>query len=325
MWIVRALPCAIILAVVGCATAPLADRGYSTVTREVMLASTGASPAGPATLPLEADLSGPHDEGFYLQIALERNPLILAARRDVAATVETIPQQAALADPMLNETFWPSATHSPQTASGRMPNSLSVSQQMPWPDKLRVRAEVAEQEAKMALARLAAEELATIEKVRLAYYDLYYYGRAIEITRENRELLDKLVEFADARYRTGGSQQDVIRVEVERDRLDVQIIDYEQRLSQAQADLAALLHASPEVRPLAAESVVLPDVPDTLDRLYELSARCRPELRERSERDRARSAEARAGQTRLRARSDRRLWLGPDDDERSDLACRRWQ
>lgn len=280
MRIIRALSIMTAASAAGCAAAPPPERGYAAVQNNIVLASAGMESTRSATLPLESDLSGPHDESFYLRVALERNPLLFAARRDVAAVVETIPQVTALDDPMLGQKFWPSATYSPQTAMGRMTSSLSLSQEFPWPDKLRVRGEVAEQEAKMALARLAAEELSTIERVRLAYYDLYFYGRAIEITRENEELLDELIGFAEARYRTGGSQQDIIRVQIELDRLENRLIEYEQRLSQTQADLAALLHASPEIHPLAAETVELPTVPEALDQLYELSARCRPELKE---------------------------------------------
>lgn len=281
MGIIRALALSATVSAVGCATTPPPERGYSAVTQDIILASAQIESIAPATLPLDPDLSGKHDESFYVQIALERNPLVLAARRDVAATVQTIPQVTALEDPVLSEKFWPASTYSPQTAMGRMTSSLSLSQEFPWPDKLRVRGEVAEQEAKMALSRLAAEELATVEEVRLAYFDLYFYGRAMEVTRENGELLEDLIAFAEARYRTGGSQQDVIRIQVERDRLDNRLIEYEQQLTQTQADLAALLHASPEIEPLAAESVQLPPVPEMLDGLYELAARCRPELKER--------------------------------------------
>jgi outer membrane protein TolC len=280
---VRALPVAplAVALVAGCATPPAPDPGYATVTHDIALASAGAEPVAPATLPAEDALSGPHDEAFYVTLGLERNPNVLAARRAVAAVAETIPQQTSLADPMLQATVWPDPARSPQYVSGRVPTGVMARQDVPWLSKLRVRGEVAEQEAAMALAQLAREELAVVEQVRLAYYDLYYYERAIEATRENERLLEDLVGFAEIRFRTGGSQQDVLRVEIERDRLRNELIDYERRLTQAQADLAALVHASPEVRPLAAASLDLPTTPQALDRLYELAARCRPELRER--------------------------------------------
>ena len=96
--------------------------------------------------------------------------------------------------------------HSPQTASGRMPATLMFSQEVPWLTKLRVRGEVAEQETKIALTQLAQEELTVIEQVRLAYFDLYFYQQAVDITHENEELLEDLVGFSEIRLRTGGSQ-----------------------------------------------------------------------------------------------------------------------
>lgn len=265
----------------GCATPPSPEVGYAAVTNKIVQAAAGLEPASPATLPPEPALSGPHPEIFYVRTALDRNPAVLAARRAVAATAETIPQQTALDDPMLSSTFWPVAEHSPQTASGRMPATLMLSQEVPWLTKLRVRGEVAEQETKIALTQLAQEELTVIEQVRLAYFDLYFYQQAVATTRENEGLLEDLVGFAEIRLRTGGSQQDVLRVQIEQDRLRQQLIDYQAQLEQTQADLAALLHASPEIEPLAADSLDLPPVPAMLDRLYELAARCRPELRGR--------------------------------------------
>jgi outer membrane protein TolC len=226
-------------------------------------------------------LDGPRPLGLYLQVAAERNPRILAAQREVAAIVETIPQETALENPMLQDTFWPDPEHSPQTASGRMPNSLMVTQQLPWLAKLRVRGEVAEQEAKMALAQLNQAQLEVIEQVSLAYYDIYYYQQAIRITEENAKLLRDLVSISEARLRTGGSQQDVLRAQLEVDQLQNQLIELRQQLRMAQADLAALLHASPDLEPLALEPLVLPETPAVIEWLYEVAVRCRPELQER--------------------------------------------
>ena len=129
---------------------------------------------------------GVQDVDFYVRIALERNPEILAAQRNVAAQSEVIPQVTALADPMLTDTFQPITGNSVQTAAGRGPNLVTLSQRFPWFSKLRVRGEVAEQETKMALARLAQSQLKVIEAVKLSYYELYFNQRAIDITKVNK-------------------------------------------------------------------------------------------------------------------------------------------
>jgi outer membrane protein TolC len=192
-----------------------------------------------------------------------------------------IPQVTALDDPMLVDTFQPIDDHSVQTAAGRGPNMLSLSQRFPWFGKLRVRGEVAEQETQMALTRLAQAQLKVIEDVHLAYYELYFNQRAIEITEANEELLEDLLKFADARYRTGQtSQQDVLRAQVELDKLRGRLISLRRQFQQAQADLAKVLHTSPAANVKAADLNV-PSAPEEIEQLYEAAIRCRPELRER--------------------------------------------
>jgi outer membrane protein TolC len=272
---------AILLLAAGCAAPPT---GTSVVTKTfypVQLAAASDEAGGPATLPLEADLEGAHSVDYYVQIALDRNPEILAAQQGIAAQAEVVPQVTALDDPMLSDTVMPIENHSIQTAAGRGPNTLSLSQRFPWFGKLRVRGEVAEQETQMALTRLAQAELKIVEDVYLAYYELYFNQRAIKITEANERLLNDLLKFAEARYRTGqASQQDVLRAQVELDKLQNDLISLRRQYQQSQADLARVLHTSPGSDVKAADLNV-PSAPEEIDRLYEAAIRCRPELQER--------------------------------------------
>src|SRR5688572_1855811 len=99
-WIMAGL----FMAFAGCAHHRTPEPRYMEAASQLHSAACFADVVAPATLPLE-DLGGPRPLAFYLQIALERNPRILAAQRRVAATAETIPQQTALANPMLQDTF----------------------------------------------------------------------------------------------------------------------------------------------------------------------------------------------------------------------------
>lgn len=232
-------------------------------------------------VPVEQELSGPHPIEYYVQTALQRNPEIVAARHRVAAEAQTVPQVTALDDPMLMDTFWPISDHSLQTAAGRLPNTLSFSQRFPWYSKLRIRGEIAQQETQIALTQLAQTQLEVAEQVKLAYFELYYNQTAIGITEDSEQLLETLVQIAEARYRTGGSQQDVLRAQLELDKLRDRLIGLRRQLRISQADLAALLHASPDAEPRAADAVDLGEVPQTINLLYEAAVQCRPELQER--------------------------------------------
>lgn len=234
-----------------------------------------------ATVPAELGVEGPQPLDFYLDVALARNPEIQAAQRALAAQELVIPQVTALDDPMLSNRFWPFPERSPQTAMGRMPYAMMVSQEFPWFGTLRLRGEVAVQEARMALARLAQAELEVVEDVRLAYYELYFNQRASAITRENRALLEDLLGVADFRYRTGEtSQQDVLRAQLELDRVDQRLIELSQETQQAQADLARLMQINPDAELEALSELEPSSVPVEIERLYLLAIYCRPELQE---------------------------------------------
>lgn len=272
--------CGVILC--GCASQPLPLREAAVTNHQVRLASAGVDVASPVKLPEEPQLAEPHDVDYFVQVALERNPEIIAAQKAVAAQAQVIPQVTALTDPVLTDTFQPFDNHSVQTAAGRGPNTLSLSQKLPWLGKLRVRGEVAEQDTKIALTRLAQAQLKVIEDVKLAYYELAFAQEAIRIIESDKDLLKQLLQFAEARYRTNStSQQDVLRAQVEIDRLEDRLISLRKQQDVARADLAKVLHTSPDATLTAQTDANVPPVPQQIDALYEAAVRCRPELQER--------------------------------------------
>ena len=223
-------------------------------------------------------------------IALATHPKVRAARRAVAAQRERIPQVRSLPDPVFNNTFWPWQDQALQTAAGRVGNQMGLSQAVPWPEKLRTRAAAAAHESRVAEAELARVEREIVESVRLAYLELWFADRAIEIVEDSQPVVEDLARVAEARYRSGGPQQDVLRAQLEADRLADQLVDLRRQRELAQADLATLLR-----RPLAEPFRVTPElaldqVPARLDRLIAAAEACNPELRGLAaeiERDRA--------------------------------------
>jgi outer membrane protein, heavy metal efflux system len=236
----------------------------------------------PDLIQTNAEIEGEHPLGYYVQIALGQNPEILAAHRAINASAAVIPQVIALDDPMLVDTLQPFDKHSVQTAAGRAPNTLTLSQKFPWFGKLDARGQVAEQEVQIVMTRLAQAELKVTEDVRLSYYEMQFSQRAIAITEEDAALLGDLLKIAEARYRTGGaSQQDVLRAQVELNKIDDRLITLRRQLRQSQADLARVLHVSPESNLLATSDVEIPSAPEQIEQLYQMAAECRPELQER--------------------------------------------
>ena len=215
---------------------------------------------------------------YFVQLALQQHPSIHAARQRVSAEVNRIPQVRALPDPMFNNTFWPIHDQSLQTAAGRVGNQMSVSQAIPWPEKLRTKAAIVSQEVQIARAEVDRIEREITESVRLAYYEVWFASRAIGVIQETRELVDDLAKVAEARYRSGGTQQDVLRARLEADRLEDQLIGLRKQQQVAQADLAALVQQPVNMQVEVTEELGLADVPRQLDELIALAEQCNPQL-----------------------------------------------
>ncbi len=263
--------------VVGCKTAhQVRDPEFARVSSAVHQAWHAAEPTEAAIDPVVASLEGPHSVEEYIQFALGQNPEIQAARKRLEAFGHQVPVAASLPDPMLNVTVQPQPL---QTAAGQQDLVLSANQKVLWFGKLDTRASQAEAQTNVARAQLAAAELATIAKVKRAYYELYYVQQAISVTEEEQKLLGEIRDVANTRYKTGQtSQQDVLRAELEISNVENELIQLRQQLESGQAKLARLLHVAPQTRVLAQDRLSPEQVPQGVELLQRQAVAARPEL-----------------------------------------------
>jgi outer membrane protein, heavy metal efflux system len=214
-----------------------------------------------------------------VQTALAGHPEIIAARYRVQAAQNRVPQAKSLEDPMLGNMFFPIPNNALQTAGGRMQNTIGLSQTIPWPEKLKARAAIACQDVHIAQAEVESIQREIAEAVRLAYYEVWFAQRGTEILTDNRELVDDLIQVAEARYKAGGSQQDVLNAEIQRERLNQQLLELASGRAAAEAELAAYLQ-QPQTLSIQTEADLnLDDLPTQLDALVALAEQCNPELK----------------------------------------------
>jgi outer membrane protein TolC len=261
----------------GCRTGrQICDPEYAYLAQSTAAVSCDPDPAGFAMAPLYADLEGPHSVDEYIYFAIGQNPEIQAARKRMEAFAHQVPVAASLQDPMLNITLQPEPV---QTAAGQQEFVLSASQKFHWFGKLGTRACIAESQTNVARAQLAAAELATIEKVKRAYYELHFIQQAMAVTKAEQQLLGDIRAVANTRYATGrASQQDVLRADLEISNTEKELIQLQQQLESGQARLARLLHVSPQTKVLPLEELPPEEVPRDLDWLQRQAVAARPEL-----------------------------------------------
>ncbi len=263
--------------VAGCQTSrQIRDPEYAQVARAAQHAWCAPRTVCVVTAPVVDELAGPHSVEQYIEVALSQNPDIQAARKKMEALAHQVPVAASLPDPMLQVTTQPEPV---QTAAGQQELIVAANQKFLLFGKLDSRASVAEAKTNVARAGLAAVELATVAKVKRAYYELYFLQQAISVTKAEQELLGDIREVANTRYKTGGtSQQDVLRADLEISNVENTLIRLRQQLTSGQARLARLLHVAPQTQVAALDILAPEQAPHDLELLQHQAVTARPEL-----------------------------------------------
>jgi outer membrane protein TolC len=170
----------------------------------------------------------------------------------------------------------------PLSFQGGMPMVRFLATQMlPWPGKRDRMAAVAERETDAASARVDTTVLDAVTQGRRVYYQLYLNAEARRINREQRQIVDALVEIANGRLGAGvGSHHDALKMQTEASMLDDNLI----MLRADRVEMAAMVNALLD-RPASdsvGEPVALwsPAVRVTRDQLVTAALERRPELRE---------------------------------------------
>jgi len=206
--------------------------------------------------------------------ALEKSPEAQSTLHTIRALQLRVPQAKALPDPTVAVGWAGNATpFSVMRGDNSSYRGVTVSEQFPYPGKLRMRGEIASKEADAARVDYEAIRRSITLEVKTAYFEYFYLDRAIQTTNRNKELLEKLSKIAEARYRVGKAmQQDVLRSQVEISMLLEKLTTLEQQRATVQARINAFMVRSPESPLPPAADVEPTPITRSLDELYALAA-----------------------------------------------------
>lgn len=167
----------------------------------------------------------------------ERNPEIQAARQRWEANQAVIPQVQTLPDPRVNFGY------KDVTEREEM---YGLSQEIPFPGKLRLRGAIASREAERAEQEYLAARLRVVARLKEAYFDLHLAHKSIGIVEKNKLLLQDFESTARSRYGVGrATQQDVFRAQTEISRVLARLATLAQRKESLRADINRLLNRPP--------------------------------------------------------------------------------
>ncbi|MBL7071947.1 MAG: TolC family protein [Candidatus Omnitrophica bacterium] len=149
--------------------------------------------------------------------ALENNPRIHAAYNNWKAATYAIKSAQGLPDPTARYTFFGDSI---ETRVGPQEHKFGASQAIPFPGKLDLKGKSQAKEAEMLREKYEAAKREVIKDVKFVYYDIYWVDKAVQITEEEKAILESLEKVAQRKYESNLSpQQDVIKAQVELSKL----------------------------------------------------------------------------------------------------------
>ena len=215
--------------------------------------------------------------------ALEKNPEIVAAQKRYDAARQRPAQERSLPDPMVSAGYNANGRPWPGAGLGTEPTSnigFMVSQEVPYPGKLALRASIASREADAVSQDIEAARLSVTARVKQAYYRLAYTYAVGDVLTRNRDLLDTLLKVSENRYAVGqAAQQDVIKAQTQLSILELQLERVRQERATRGGELNALL-ARPTTTPVGrTDDLQLTAFDTPLDALVMLATEHAPMLR----------------------------------------------
>jgi outer membrane protein, heavy metal efflux system len=215
--------------------------------------------------------------------ALVRNPEIASARQRYDAMRQRPLQERSLPDPTVSVGYNASGRPWPGAGLGTEPTSnvgFMVSQELPYPGKLDLRASMALREADAEFQQIEAARLSVTARVKDAYYRLAYTYAAGDVLARNRDLLDTLLQVSENRYGVGqAAQQDVIKAQTELSILELQLERTRQERATREGELNALMNRPPGTPVGQPEDLELTPFDVSLDSLVRAAGEHAPMLR----------------------------------------------
>jgi outer membrane protein, heavy metal efflux system len=190
------------------------------------------------------------------------NPQIEASRQGWEAAKQVPSQVSTLPNPQFD--LQQVNVGSPRPFAGYTNSDfaylgLGVSQDLPYPGKLRLRGEMAKRDADVTQQQYESVRRSVLAGIKSAYFQLAYLSRTLGILESDGQLLEQIEKAADARYRSGmGTQQEMLQAQLEQTKLLREITMHHLEVAKAQAQIKQLLN-----RPQSSPDIETAELPDT--------------------------------------------------------------
>src|SRR5712672_4297014 len=197
--------------------------------------------------------------------AEKNNPRIESARQGWQAAKQVPTQVATLPDPQFNLQHF--SVGSPRPFAGYSNSDFAyigfgASQDIPYPGKRQLRADVAEHAAESMEAHTDSVRRTVVGNLKMVYFRLSYIQQTLGVLQRSDELLNQVQEASEALYRVGrGNQQDVLKAQLQHTKILQEISHHHQEEGLLEAQIKQVLGRPQESADIVAETLTLRALP----------------------------------------------------------------
>lgn len=212
----------------------------------------------------------------------QRNPDVAAAQQGYQAATHVAGQVSALPDTQVMVQHF--AVGSPRPFAGYSNSEfayigLGASQEIPYPGKRGLRAQVANQEAEARRFQADSARRSVVDQLKAAYFHLAYLQETLGILERNDEVLRDVQEITESRYSVGqGNQQEVLKAQLQHTKILQEITMHHREVGQMQAQLKQLLNRTQDGPDIQTVPLALRPISYTASQLMELAKQQNPDI-----------------------------------------------
>lgn len=173
--------------------------------------------------------------------AVKSNPAVIESQKRWEEKQARIPLAKALPNPQFGimKDDIPKSSLNPFDA---MMTEYTLTQEFMNPAKLKAMGKMAGSDAEMAKANYQDKQMEVYTTAKTAYYDLLYADKALEIGKENQQLMGQLVQIAQVNYSTGMVPlQDTLRAQTEFSKMTTDLLSMASMSAVAKAKINTII------------------------------------------------------------------------------------
>jgi len=216
------------------------------------------------------------------QEAEQKNPQIAAFFHAWQASRNVPKQVSALPETQLSVQQF--SVGSPRPFAGYSNSDFAyigfgASQDIPYPGKRQLRAQVAEHEADSLEAQTDSIRRTVVGNLKMVYFRLAYIQQTLGVLQRSDALLNQVQEASEARYRVGqGNQQDVLKAQLQHTKILQEIAHHHQEEGLLEAQIKQALGRPQESPDIATETLMVRTLPYSAAELLQKAREQNPDV-----------------------------------------------